>query len=681
MPQTPRDPYADLPYADEPYDDGWEPSAPPEPMDWEPQGAGYEPPLDWGPGPVTPVASPASTPASVARRATPSRFATALDALHTVFGYDEFRGDQAEIVEQVIAGGDAVVLMPTGGGKSITYQVPALVREGTGLVVSPLIALMHDQVDALRANGVNAAYLNSTQAIDERREVERAYVAGELDLLYVAPERLSHAQTTALLQRGTLSVIAIDEAHCVSQWGHDFRPDYLALGDLGERFPGVPRMALTATATAATHKEITERLRLDGRDGREAATHFVASFDRPNIQYRIVPKVDPRKQLVAFIRSQPEGAAGIVYALSRKSVEQTATSLAAQGIDALPYHAGLPAEVRAAHQARFLREDGVVMVATIAFGMGIDKPDVRFVAHIDLPKSVEGYYQETGRAGRDGEPAVAWMAYGLGDVVQQRRLIDQSPGDRTFKMRMGQHLDAMLALCETVECRRQNLLGYFGQQSQPCGNCDTCLDDTETFDGLVPAQKLLSTIVRLQRERNQAFGAGHLIDILRGASTERIRQQGHDKLATYGIGHDLSDQDWRSVVRQLLARGILVAQGDYGTLAPGEQAAGVLRGETAVPLRKDTIGRPVSSGRARKASAADALDAGDRGLFESLRAWRAETAREQGVPAYIVFGDATLRALAEHRPASLADLDGITGIGAKKREAYGESVLAVIAAA
>ncbi|MCK8476273.1 DNA helicase RecQ [Microbacterium aurugineum] len=681
MPQTPRDPYADLPYADEPYDDGWEPSAPPEPMDWEPQGVGYEPPLDWGSGPVTPVASPASTPASVARRATPSRFATALDALHTVFGYDEFRGDQAEIVEQVIAGGDAVVLMPTGGGKSITYQVPALVREGTGLVVSPLIALMHDQVDALRANGVNAAYLNSTQAIDERREVERAYVAGELDLLYVAPERLSHAQTTALLQRGTLSVIAIDEAHCVSQWGHDFRPDYLALGDLGERFPGVPRMALTATATAATHKEITERLRLDGQDGREAAAHFVASFDRPNIQYRIVPKVDPRKQLVAFIRSQPEGAAGIVYALSRKSVEQTATSLAAQGIDALPYHAGLPAEVRAAHQARFLREDGVVMVATIAFGMGIDKPDVRFVAHIDLPKSVEGYYQETGRAGRDGAPAVAWMAYGLGDVVQQRRLIDQSPGDRTFKMRMGQHLDAMLALCETVECRRQNLLGYFGQQSQPCGNCDTCLDDTETFDGLVPAQKLLSTIVRLQRERNQAFGAGHLIDILRGASTERIRQQGHDKLATYGIGHDLSDQDWRSVVRQLLARGILVAQGDYGTLAPGEQAAGVLRGETAVPLRKDTIGRPVSSGRARKASAADALDAGDRGLFESLRAWRAETAREQGVPAYIVFGDATLRALAEHRPASLADLDGITGIGAKKREAYGESVLAVIAAA
>jgi len=687
MPQTPRDPYEDLPYADEPWDAaGWEPSEPPEPMDWEPQGAGYEPPLDWGPGPVTPVttgagrsatspSAPSAAFAPAARRAAPSRYPTAAEALHTVFGYDEFRGDQAAIVEQVIAGGDAVVLMPTGGGKSVTYQVPALVREGTGLVVSPLIALMHDQVDALRANGVNAAYLNSTQSIDERRDVERAYVAGEIDLLYVAPERLSSPQTTALLQRGTLSVIAIDEAHCVSQWGHDFRPDYLALGDLGERFPGVPRMALTATATRATHKELTERLHLDD------AKHYVASFDRPNIQYRIVPKVDPRKQLVSFIRAQPEGSVGIVYALSRKSVEQTATYLAAQGFDALPYHAGLPADVRATNQSRFLREDGVVMVATIAFGMGIDKPDVRFVAHIDLPKSVEGYYQETGRAGRDGEPSIAWMAYGLGDVVQQRRMIDQSPGDRTFKMRLGQHLDAMLALCETVECRRQNLLGYFGQESQPCGNCDTCLDETETFDGLVPAQKLLSTIVRLKRERNQSFGAGHLIDILRGASTERIRQQGHEKLATYGIGADLSDQDWRSVVRQLLARGIIAAQGDYGTLAPGDLAPGVLKGEVAVPLRKDTIGRPTSSPRARKASAADALDAGDRPLFEALRAWRAETAREQGVPAYIVFGDATLRALAEHRPASLADLDGITGIGAKKRDAYGDGVLAVIAAA
>jgi ATP-dependent DNA helicase RecQ len=664
----PSDPYEDMPYADEPWGD-------PEEMDWVPPEDGYTPPVDWGTAPMTPVAASASIAGSapVAASATPSRYSTALEALRTVFGYDAFRGDQAAIVEQVIGGGDAVVLMPTGGGKSITYQVPALVREGTGLVISPLIALMHDQVDALRANGVRAAYLNSTQSPDDRREVERAYVAGELDLIYVAPERLSSAATTRLLQRGVLSVIAIDEAHCVSQWGHDFRPDYLALGDLAERFPGVPRMALTATATHATHQELTERLHLD------RAEHFVASFDRPNIQYRIVPKVDPRKQLVAFIRSQTEGAAGIVYALSRKSVEQTATYLAAQGLDALPYHAGLPAEVRAANQSRFLREDGVVMVASIAFGMGIDKPDVRFVAHIDLPKSVEGYYQETGRAGRDGEPAVAWMAYGLGDVVQQRRLIDQSPGDRTFKMRMGQHLDAMLALCETVACRRQNLLRYFGQESGPCGNCDTCLEAPETFDGLVPAQKLLSTVVRLKRERNQAFGAGHLIDILRGSSNDRIRKMGHEQIATYGIGADLSDQDWRSVVRQLLARGILVAQGEYGTLAPGEIAGGVMRGEAPVPLRKDTIGR-VSASRTRKTSAAsDAVAEGDRSLFEALRAWRAETAREIGKPAYIVFGDATLRALAEARPTTMGGLAGITGIGEKKRDAYGEAVLEVIA--
>jgi len=666
---TPSDPYDDMPYPDEPWGE-------PEEMDWVPPEDGWEPPLDWGsPAQGAPSSSNGSGLASVptAAKAAPSRFGTALEALRTVFGYDAFRGDQAAIVEQVIGGGDAVVLMPTGGGKSITYQVPALVREGAGLVISPLIALMHDQVDALRANGVRAAYLNSTQAIDERREVERAYVAGELDLIYVAPERLSSAQTTQLLQRGTLSVIAIDEAHCVSQWGHDFRPDYLALGDLAERFPGVPRMALTATATKATHQELTERLHLD------SAAHFVASFDRPNIQYRIVPKVDPRKQLVEFIRSQPESAAGIVYALSRKSVEQTAEYLASRGFDALPYHAGLPAEVRAANQSRFLREDGVIMVATIAFGMGIDKPDVRFVAHIDLPKSVEGYYQETGRAGRDGEPSVAWMAYGLGDVVQQRRLIDQSPGDRTFKMRMGQHLDAMLALCETVACRRQNLLRYFGQDSEPCGNCDTCLEKPDTFDGLVPAQKLLSTIVRLKRERNQAFGAGHLIDILRGSSNDRIRKMRHEQIATYGIGADLSDQDWRSVVRQLLARGILVAQGEYGTLAPGDAAGGVLRGDTPVPLRKDTIGR-VTASRARKTSAADALDAEDQPLFEALRTWRAATAREQGVPAYIVFGDATLRALAEHRPASVDALSGISGIGEKKRDAYGEAVLEVIAA-
>ncbi|WP_248146159.1 DNA helicase RecQ [Microbacterium aoyamense] len=592
-----------------------------------------------------------------------------------VYGYDAFRGEQAAIVDHVVAGGDAVVLMPTGGGKSVCYQVPALVRPGTGLVVSPLIALMHDQVDALIANGVHAAYLNSTQSPQERAAVEQAYLAGELDLLYVAPERLNTEATLRFLARGKLSVIAIDEAHCVSQWGHDFRPDYLALGDLADRFPGVPRLALTATATPATHREMTERLRLP------KARHFVSSFDRPNIQYRIEAKSDPRRQLVGFIRSMPEGSAGIVYALSRKSVEQTAEFLSAQGVDALPYHAGLDASVRAANQSRFLREDGVVMVATIAFGMGIDKPDVRFVAHIDLPKSVEGYYQETGRAGRDGEPSIAWMVYGLGDVVQQRRMIDQSPGDRAFKTRLGQHLDAMLALCETIGCRRQNLLAYFGEESTACGNCDTCLEAPETWDGLVPAQKLLSTIVRLQRERGQAFGAGHLIDILRGASTDRIRQQGHDTLSTYGLGADLSDQDWRSVIRQLLARGILQAQGEYGTLAIAEPAAGVLKGETAVPLRRDVLGRGAGAPRLRKSSAPETLAEDDRGLFEVLRAWRAGVAKELGVPAYIVFGDATLRALAEARPASLGDLDGVTGIGAKKREAYGEAVLEVIAAA
>ena len=643
----------------------WDDAPPPE---WEPAGA-------YGTGNGSTGGSRSGSPAAHAVAA-PSRFATAQEALHTVFGYESFRGDQAEAIAQIIGGGDAIMLMPTGGGKSLVYQVPALVREGTGLVVSPLIALMHDQVDALRANGVRAGYLNSTQSASERSATERAYLAGELDLLYVAPERLSNQGTLALLQRGTLGVIAIDEAHCVSQWGHDFRPDYLTLGALAEQFPGVPRVALTATATEATHAEIGERLDMPN------ARHFVASFDRPNIQYRIVPKSEARQQLLGFIRSQPEGSAGIVYALSRKSVEQTAEFLRGKGIDALPYHAGLPAEVRAANQSRFLREDGVVMCATIAFGMGIDKPDVRFVAHIDLPKSVEGYYQETGRAGRDGEPANAWLAYGLGDVVQQRRLIERGDGDLAHRIRQGQHLDAMLALCETTGCRRVDLLGYFGQPSGPCGNCDTCLEPPETWDGLVPAQKLLSTIVRLKRERGQAFGAGHLIDILRGNRTDRVGQQGHDALATFGIGGDLSEQDWRSVIRQLLARGLLVAQGEYGTLALSEASGGVLAGSTPVPLRRDVLGRGGSSGapRARKSSASESLDAADRPLFEALRVWRAETARTQGVPAYIVFGDATLRALAEHRPASIGALEGITGIGEKKREAYGESVLAVIAA-
>ena len=664
---------SDPTYAPEP-DDGWlPPEEPPEDFYGDYDGGA----IDWaapfvsssgGPG----TAAPADPPARSAR---PSRYATALEALRTVYGYEAFRGDQAAVVEQVISGGDAIVLMPTGGGKSVCYQVPALVREGTGLVVSPLIALMHDQVEALRANGVAAAYLNSTQDPSERAEVERAYIAGELDLIYVAPERLSSPQTRALLQRGSLSVIAIDEAHCVSQWGHDFRPDYLALGDLGEVFPGVPRVALTATATRETHREITERLQLPD------AQHFVSSFDRPNIQYRIEAKTEVRKQLLQFIRSQPSGSAGIVYALSRKSVEQIATFLAGQGIDAIPYHAGLPAEVRAAHQSRFLRDDGVVVVATIAFGMGIDKPDVRFVAHVDLPKSVEGYYQETGRAGRDGEPSVAWMAYGLGDVVQQRRMIQQGAGDRALQMRQNQHLDAMLALCETVACRRQNLLEYFGQTSEPCGNCDTCLEPPKTWDGLVAAQKLMSTIVRLERERGQSFGAGHLIDILRGKSNERIQRFRHDQLSTYGIGQDLSEQDWRSVIRQLLAMGLLAPKGEYNTLAITPASAGVLRGETPVLLRHDVIGRQSRPSIARKTSAADTLDENDRSLFETLREWRAAQAREQGVPAYIVFGDATLRALAEHRPSSLAEMSGISGVGQKKLDAYGEQVLEVIGAA
>ncbi|AWB96324.1 DNA helicase RecQ [Agromyces badenianii] len=613
------------------------------------------------------------------RRAAAARFDSAAEALHTVFGYDSFRGEQAQIIAQVAGGGDAVVLMPTGGGKSLCYQIPSLLREGTGVVVSPLIALMHDQVDALVRNGVRAAYLNSSQQSPERAEVERAYLAGELDLLYVAPERLGGEQTKRFLEQGTVALFAIDEAHCVAQWGHDFRPDYLALSELAERWPDVPRIALTATATEATHREITERLSLGG------AEHFVSSFDRPNIQYRIDPKLEVRKQLLEFIRSEGRDAAGdpvsgIVYALSRASTEKIAAFLAEHGINALPYHAGLDAGVRRRTQERFLREEGVVVVATIAFGMGIDKPDVRFVAHVDLPKSVEGYYQETGRAGRDGAPATAWLAYGLQDVVQQRRMIDESPGDLAHRRRLGQHLEAMLALCETVQCRRQNLLGYFGQPSTPCGNCDTCLEPPASWDGTVPAQKLMSTIVRLQRERRQKFGAGHLIDILRGKETPRVRQYGHDALATWSIGGDLSDQQWRGVVRQLLAQGLLATHGEYGTLTVTDAAAEVLSGQRTVRLRTEPE-RAARSRGPRAAPAAADLEPAQAELFELLRSWRAGEAKEQGVPAYIVFGDVTLRAVAVARPASLAELDGITGIGVKKREAYGQALLAVVGAA
>jgi ATP-dependent DNA helicase RecQ len=594
-----------------------------------------------------------------------------LDVLRRVFGYADFRGQQASIIDRLVGGGDALVLMPTGGGKSLCYQIPALVRPGTGVVVSPLIALMQDQVDALSAVGVRAAFLNSTQDPAERHRVESALLAGEIDLVYLAPERLKLAQTLALLDRIEISLFAIDEAHCVAQWGHDFRPDYLALSVLHERWPAVPRIALTATATEATRREIAQRLDLGD------AEWFVSSFDRPNIQYRIDPKNQPFAQLLSLLRSEHAGDAGIVYCLSRASVEKTADALVAEGIPALPYHAGLDAAVRARNQSRFLREDGVVMVATIAFGMGIDKPDVRFVAHLDLPKSVEGYYQETGRAGRDGLPSTAWLAYGLHDVVQQRRMIDEGEGDRAHKQRQGQHLDAMLALCETVTCRRQQLLNYFGQASEPCGNCDTCLSPPEAFDGTVPAQKLLSTVVRLQRERNQRFGAGQLIDILLGRDTERVRQNRHDELKTFGIGTELGEQEWRGVVRQLLAQSLLTVSADgYGTLVIGPAAAEVLDGSRTLMLRRE----PERRAKTAKRSGGAELPEAARDLFERLREWRAGVAREQGVPAYIVFGDATLRGIAVVKPASLDELAGISGVGEKKLESYGAGVLEVVAA-
>ncbi|RFA16356.1 DNA helicase RecQ [Subtercola boreus] len=622
-------------------------------------------------------ASPRRAPAVL--RARPALGEDARAVLKRVFGYDDFRGDQAAVIDHVAGGGDAVVLIPTGGGKSLCYQIPALLREGTGVVVSPLIALMQDQVDALLAVGLNAAYLNSTQDARERERVETAYLAGELDLLYVAPERLSSEATKRFLDRGTISLFAIDEAHCVSQWGHDFRPDYLGLSELAERWPAIPRLALTATATEATHKEITERLSMGD------ARHFVASFDRPNIRYRIENKAEVRQQLLSLIRTEHAGDAGIVYGLSRKTVEQTAQFLATNGVNALPYHAGLDAGTRARTQSRFLREDGVVIVATIAFGMGIDKPDVRFVAHIDLPKSVEGYYQETGRAGRDGQPSTAWLAYGLQDVVQQRRMIDQSPGDVSHRRKLSAHLDAMLALCETVDCRRVNLLGYFGQTSTPCGNCDTCLVPPEAWDGTVPAQKLLSTVVRLQRERNQKFGAGHLIDILRAKKTPRVSQYGHDDLAVWGIGGDLSEQQWRGVVRQLLAKGLLAVNDDgFGTLVLAPASADVLSGATRVSFRTEPERIAARSGRSGSGSGARAAATADLGadavpLFEALRAWRSTTAKELGVPAYVIFHDATLRELATRRPAALGDIDGIPGIGQKKLDTYGEALLEVVA--
>jgi ATP-dependent DNA helicase RecQ len=652
----------------------WDPEAEPPPLDDEPP---YDPFYDEGPlrqaqGTQAPFVEPVETTAPEV--ATPE---TAVEALQRVFGYETFRGDQAAIIQNVIDGGDTVVLMPTGGGKSLCYQIPSLVRPGTGIVISPLIALMQDQVDALTAVGVRAAFLNSTQDAAERARVENAYLGGQLDLLYVAPERLSNEATKRFLAQGRIALFAIDEAHCVSQWGHDFRPDYLALSELAERWPDVPRIALTATATETTHAEITERL------GMQQAKHFVASFDRPNIRYRIENKGEVRKQLLSLIKGEHPADSGIVYALSRNTVEKTAQFLSDNGLKALPYHAGLDSRLRAATQSRFLREDGIIIVATIAFGMGIDKPDVRFVAHVDLPKSVEGYYQETGRAGRDGLPSTAWLAYGLQDVVQQRRMIDESPGDLAHRRRLSAHLDAMLALCETVHCRRVNLLGYFGQQSTPCGNCDTCLEPPESWDGTVAAQKLLSTVVRLQRERNQRFGAGQLIDILRGKVTDRVTQLNHQSLSTWGIGQDLSDQQWRGVVRQLLAQGLLAVNDDgYGTLVITEASGEVLAGRHPVSMRREAerAARSVRSSGSSKSKAATAeLAPADQELFEKLRAWRAGEAREQGVPAYIVFGDATLRAVATERPTTLAQAGGITGIGEAKLQKYGDALIEVVA--
>ena len=598
-----------------------------------------------------------------------------LDTLRRVFGYDAFRDGQREIIEHVVAGGDALVLMPTGGGKSLCYQIPALVRKGTGVVVSPLIALMQDQVDALRALGVRAGFLNSTQDFDERRVVEAQFTAGELDLLYLAPERLKLAATVELLDRGDVSLFAIDEAHCVSQWGHDFRPDYLTLSGLHERWPDIPRIALTATATEATRGEIASRLRL------EQARHFVASFDRPNIQYRIEPKTDAKRQLLRLLQNEHQGDAGIVYCLSRNSVEKHAAFLTENGIEALPYHAGLDAGVRAANQARFLREDGLVMVATIAFGMGIDKPDVGFVAHLDLPKSVEGYYQETGRAGRDGLPSTAWLAYGLQDVVNLRKMIDGGEGDAAHRRRQAMHLDSMLALCETVECRRVQLLNYFGQSGEPCGNCDTCLTPPETWDATVPAQKVLSTVVRLDRERRQKFGAGHVVDILLGKKNAKVIQFDHDSLKVFGIGTELRDTEWRGVVRQLLAQGLIAVESNHGTLVLTDESAGVLRGERKVMMRREAE-RPVAKAAktAKSAKAQVELPAEAMPLFERLRAWRAATAKEQGVPAYVIFHDATLREIATALPTSLAELGRVNGVGENKLAKYGDQVLETLAA-
>ena len=595
----------------------------------------------------------------------------ALHLLQTVFGYPAFHGQQAAVIAHVTNGGDALVLMPTGGGKSLCYQIPALARRGVGVVISPLIALMQDQVDALAQAGVRAAFLNSTQSWEEANAVERRIRNGEIDLVYIAPERLMTPRCLELLQAAEIALFAIDEAHCVSQWGHDFRPEYIKLSVLHERFPAVPRIALTATADPQTRAEIVEQLQLN------EALQFVESFDRPNIGYRIVEKANARQQLLDFITSEHAGEAGIVYCLSRRRVEETADFLNQHGISALPYHAGMEHTQRAAHQSRFLREDGIVMVATIAFGMGIDKPDVRFVAHLDLPRSIESYYQETGRAGRDGAPADAWMTYGLQDVVQQRRMIDESEADDAYKRVQRDKLDAMLGLCETIACRRVRLLDYFGQASAPCGNCDTCQEAPRSFDGTVAVQKLLSAIYRT----GQRFGAMHVIDVLRGVESDKISQWQHDQLSTFGIGADRNAAEWRAILRQTIALGLAEVDYDaFQALKLTENARPVLRGEQPVQLRE--YRKPTKQKTARKpAFAEQELAESEQALFERLRWWRLETARARNLPAYVILQDATLRDIARVKPASIDALGAISGIGGKRLESWGDEIMALLTTA